>query len=231
MSRSHGRTIARQLSVDGTQPVAAADDGGPARPRSTPPISGKGQRTRARLLQAARKVFERSGSYADTTVQDLVKAAGVSHGTFYTYFANKEALFGQLAAQVVDEMYVEATSTYRGTDPVERIRASNHQFVASYRKHAAMMTIIEQAASLHAQFRALRRELRDRFVRRIAVNIERMIVRGVADPDLDPVLTAHLLVSMTDNFSYVWFVLGEDVAEHEAMAALDRVWMNALRLT
>lgn len=194
-------------------------------------LSPKGRQTRARLLEGARQVFERSGSYADTRVEDVVKECGVSHGTFYTYFDNKESLFYQLAREVVDEMYIEATSTYRGSDAAERLRSSNAQFVASYRKHAAMMTIIEQAAALYPQFHALRRELRDRFVRRIAANIERMVEQGEADQRLEPILAAHLLVSMTDNFSYVWLVLGEDFDESEAMAMLNRVWANALQLS
>ena len=49
-----------------------------AAPRMT-----KGQRTRRRLLESARTVFERQGYY-DARVVDIATEAGVGHGTFYT---------------------------------------------------------------------------------------------------------------------------------------------------
>ena len=45
----------------------------------------------AALLAAGRDVFVQRG-YQNTRVDDLVKAAGVSHGAFYRYFRNKEEL-------------------------------------------------------------------------------------------------------------------------------------------
>lgn len=53
--------------------------------------------TRSRLLEAARDVIRRQG-YADTTVDDLCDAAGVTKGAFFHHFDSKEAL-GVAAAQ------------------------------------------------------------------------------------------------------------------------------------
>ena len=136
-----------------------------------------------------------------------------------------------MPVEVVSEMYEEGTSAYRGDDPVARIDSANRKFLMSYRDHAAMMTIIEQAAALYPELRALRRHLRQRFVDRIAANIRKWIDRGVADPDLDPVTSAHALVSMTDNFAYLWFVLGEDFAEETAFSTITTLWVNALGIS
>ncbi len=43
-------------------------------------------------------------------VDDVVRLAGVSHGTFYLYFANKEDLFRALAEQCADDAAVLAAS-------------------------------------------------------------------------------------------------------------------------
>lgn len=56
-----------------------------------------------RLLDAGIDVFAKRGYHA-ARVDDIVKAAKTSHGTFYLYFANKEDLFQALVADVADEL-------------------------------------------------------------------------------------------------------------------------------
>ncbi|HEX2383401.1 MAG TPA: TetR/AcrR family transcriptional regulator [Acidimicrobiales bacterium] len=68
--------------VDGAQETAR---GGPAR---------------VALLEAGREVFVTRG-YHGTRVDDVVDAAGVSHGAFYRYFKNRDELAHLLAAQAM----------------------------------------------------------------------------------------------------------------------------------
>ena len=50
---------------------------------------------RAQLLAAATRVIAERG-YANTSVDDVIKAAGASRGTFYLYFESRDALFAEL---------------------------------------------------------------------------------------------------------------------------------------
>ncbi len=213
------------LSPDPDEPVSALVNAD-----ALAGLSAKGLRTRTRLLEGARSAFEKKASYVETRISDIVKESGVAYGSFYTYFDSKEALFYELAVKVVHEMYVEGTSRYRGDNPLERIDASNRQFLDSYRRHAAMMTIIEQAAALYPEFRALRRGLRQGFVDRIVANFERLSKAGRMDTSIDPSIAAHALVSMTDNFGYLWFVLGESFDDEKALSTLTQLWGNSLGL-
>lgn len=52
--------------------------------------------TRQKLLTAGANVLQTNG-YHETHVDDIVNMAGVSHGSFYHYFASKDALFQELA--------------------------------------------------------------------------------------------------------------------------------------
>ena len=61
------------------------------------------------LLDAGVEVFATKGYFA-ARVDDIVKLAETSHGTFYLYFSNKEELFRALAAEVADEMQTLAES-------------------------------------------------------------------------------------------------------------------------
>src|SRR5918911_1330656 len=74
--------------------------GAPAQERE---LRAQGRKTMNRLLDAAMVVFEQRGYHA-ARVDDIVKVAKTSHGTFYLYFANKEDLFRALAADVGEQM-------------------------------------------------------------------------------------------------------------------------------
>lgn len=66
-------------------------------------LRSRGQRTLRKLLDAGISVFSAKGYHA-ARVDDIVKAARTSHGTFYLYFANKEELFAALVADVAGEV-------------------------------------------------------------------------------------------------------------------------------
>jgi AcrR family transcriptional regulator len=72
---------------------AAADVG-----LDDPSLSPAARRTRDRLLETSHTVFAERGFHA-TRVDDIVAAAGVSHGSFYRYFDSKHQVFGLLATR------------------------------------------------------------------------------------------------------------------------------------
>jgi AcrR family transcriptional regulator len=57
-----------------------------------PLVPGKGERTRARLLEIAIRRFAAEG-YRRTSVSDVAREAGLTPAAVYAYFAGKEALF------------------------------------------------------------------------------------------------------------------------------------------
>jgi AcrR family transcriptional regulator len=68
------------------------NDGADEPARSAPALTA--------LTEAARDVFVSRG-YHGTRVDDIVEAAGVSHGAFYRYFRNKDQLAYLLAADAM----------------------------------------------------------------------------------------------------------------------------------
>src|SRR6516164_11150634 len=74
--------------------------GGPGPDRA---LRARGQRTLARLLDGGATVFADRGFHA-ARVDDIVKAARTSHGTFYLYFSSKEDLLRALAVECAHEL-------------------------------------------------------------------------------------------------------------------------------
>ena len=59
---------------------------------------------RQRILEAASLKFENKG-FSDTSIADIMKAAGLGVGTFYNYFESKEELLLQLLQNIANKVY------------------------------------------------------------------------------------------------------------------------------
>ena len=64
--------------------------------------------TKSKIVDAAWRLFYEQG-YDDTTVEDIIEESGTSKGSFYHYFAGKDALLSSLS-YLFDEKYEEIES-------------------------------------------------------------------------------------------------------------------------
>jgi AcrR family transcriptional regulator len=62
----------------------------------------KGSTTRGRILRAAAARFRRQG-YVETSVNQVMRDAGLTHGGFYAHFPSKENLFAEAVRHATDE--------------------------------------------------------------------------------------------------------------------------------
>jgi AcrR family transcriptional regulator len=85
-----------------------------------------GRRALASLLEVGGEVVVRRG-YLGVRVDDLVEAAGVSHGAFYRYFENRDDLL-----QVVAVRSLRALSSALGEAPVGGDRAALRRWLRRY---------------------------------------------------------------------------------------------------
>lgn len=189
---------------------------------------------RAVLLVAAREVFERDG-FIDARVTDISAAAGVSHGSFYTYFGSKTEVFRALVAETIDELYASLGEEHGragggGDDPVARIDRANRRFVQMYRRNTALMALFEQVTTFDPEVRALRQDVRRRMVARVTHSIEQMQRHGLVHPGLDPGYSANALVAMVNGLVHYWLVLDGDFEQELLVRTLTRLWAQGLGL-
>jgi AcrR family transcriptional regulator len=102
------------------------------------------------LLTSSHDVFVARG-YHDTRVDDLVAAAGVSHGAFYRYFRNKDQLARLLTARAlrdIGEAVVEmpTVSALDGASGTARLRRWLRRYHAAHVNEAAMLRVWLDAA-------------------------------------------------------------------------------------
>ncbi|MBA3303583.1 MAG: helix-turn-helix transcriptional regulator, partial [Acidimicrobiia bacterium] len=80
--------------------------------------------------------------YQAARVDDIVRAARTSHGTFYLYFANKEELVRALVGECARELTTLAAElgpVDAGPAGLDELRAWLARFLASYRRHGAVI--------------------------------------------------------------------------------------------
>jgi TetR/AcrR family transcriptional regulator, transcriptional repressor for nem operon len=81
--------------------------------------------THDRIVRAAAKAIRRDG-YAGTSVADVMKAAGLTHGGFYAHFPSREAML----AEGLDEAAAEAIESLFGSAAVTAHAAGSDRFEA-----------------------------------------------------------------------------------------------------
>jgi AcrR family transcriptional regulator len=193
------------------------------------PRRADAERNRAALVAAARRVFERDG-YVRARITDIAEEAGVAHGSFYSHFDGKPAIFAAVMAEVEEEMLHPGPALTAG-DPVAVIEVANRAYLEAYRRNARLMALLEQVATVDEDFRELRRRRSEAFLARNARAVRRLQRAGLADPDLDPDLASLALSTMVSRSAYAAFVLGTASADIEPLAAtLTRLWVNGLRI-
>ena len=110
-------------------------------------LRAQGRETVRKLLEAGTAEFEERG-FNGVRVDDVVKRAGISHGTFYLYFANKEDLFKALLRDALHDMEIVA-----GDFPVVTmdatglsvLRAWVQKFSAAYATHGTVLRTLSSA--------------------------------------------------------------------------------------
>ncbi|SQD96728.1 MULTISPECIES: TetR/AcrR family transcriptional regulator [unclassified Parafrankia] len=231
-----GAGAARAGAGAGAGPGAAAGAGAAADSRPDGgggPRSRRGAETRARLVEAAKAVFEEKG-YHDTRVADIAERASVSHGSFYHYFDSKDQIFREVAA-VIDAALSAGMAIILARNssmsPHERLTEAIRVHFEAYRAEARIMSVIEQVSRHDEQVYTVWTQLFGRHSDDVARSIEQLQRHRLADPDLDPAVTSAALGAMMWRFAEQWLVQGQPVCDFDVgIAQITRLFVNALQL-
>lgn len=154
----------------------------------------------ARLLDAGLTVFAERGYHA-SRVDDIVRAAEASHGTFYLYFTNKEDLLRALAVDCAHDLTALAETIGPITpdsDGRAELRLFLGRFIATYRRFGPVIRAWMED------------QVGDREIDRLGVKAftaigdrlgQRMREAGVDHDDADQAAVGALM-AMLERFSY-----------------------------
>jgi AcrR family transcriptional regulator len=178
-------------------------------PASKRALRSQGRKTMRKLLDAAMVVFAKRGYHA-ARVDDIVKVARTSHGTFYLYFSNKEDLLYALvteAGEVVASLDARLGPVGTGDEGWRELRAWMDEFSGAWRRYAPVLRawtdLIVSDAVLTEQAAAAAGGVFDTLARRIE---EAGPLAGI-----DPRAAAEAVIAMMDRFHYMREFTGEPI--------------------
>ena len=163
--------------------------------------------TKRRLLDAAKAIVCEKG-LANTSVEEITKACGVSNGTFYTYFKRKEDVLFALSAELYREIYEQAQA-YEGTF-MERLCFYMVNFAACIEKSSLKLcqewvrnTVDPELAGIPAEESKMRMDLRS-----MRGLLEDGLARGELRPETPVDALAGTLVDLLYGQMLCWDMSG-----------------------
>lgn len=153
-----------------------------------------------KLSDAGMRVFAERG-YHESRVDDIVRAARTSHGTFYLYFANKEDLLRALAADCAAELErlaEEIGPIGPDADGFSNLRGFLARFLTTYRRYGVVIRAwMEDQVSDREVDR-----LGVRAFTRIATALAARMDESGAAQAVDTTTSVAALMGLLERFSY-----------------------------
>jgi AcrR family transcriptional regulator len=172
---------------------------------------------RRQILDAARRCFAANG-FHNTSMQDVLKEAGLSAGAVYRYFPSKDALISAAAEEALaliagafaevmeqqpppapDELFTSIIRT------LEKLEGPQHAGRIAIQAWAEALRSEEMAARLRPNVQQARRTL--------AALVARYQESGDITADADPLEVAAVLLSVIPGFLVQHVVIGDTEAD------------------
>jgi len=161
------------------------------------PTQERAVRTRAALVEAARGEVSARG-YAATTARSIAEAAGVATGSFYQYFADKDAILRELGAVRLGHVatdivgLLEVSNGTEHTDVPEVLRGVVTAVMAFHQEDPGLHAVLTERRGLDPELDALTTRAEHALIARVASLLTRWGHPGDADA------TAYIIHSMVE---------------------------------
>ena len=205
--------------------------------KTSPPEDGRSARAelrrkkrKAQMIEVATQVIAERG-YANTSVSDVIKAAGVSRGTFYLYFESRDALFDEIIGAFVARL--AATVNVIDADaanPLALLRENFRRVISLLASNRDLTKVLfREAVGLSAEVDARLNAFYDYLRRMVAGALEKGVMRQLTR-QVDDVIVASAIVGMVREVIYSTIVVGDgEVDPDRITSAIIDFGMNGLR--
>ncbi|KAA0085424.1 TetR/AcrR family transcriptional regulator [Mycolicibacterium sp. P9-64] len=205
---------------------------------TSPPRSGRGRRSKrpsgdereAAILATAERLLE-DKKFADISVDDLAKGAGLSRPTFYFYFPSKEAVLLSL----LEPLIAQADKGFDGAieslpaDPRRAFREGIRIFFTAFGSHSVVARAGTEALATSPDIRTMWSEFMQKWINQTAALIEYERGRGAAPENIGALDLATSLNQMNERAMTATLI-----AEHGAVAqdrlvdTLAHIWLTSI---
>jgi AcrR family transcriptional regulator len=213
--------------VSNTEAPSRSERAGVTRSPGTSSRSAAAAARRQQLLEVAEALFLDAG-YGKTSVSRIVKTAGVAQGTFYLYFASKEAILLELRRGVLRRLRRSFKQAARSSAGAADARLAAG-FVAVAAEVVRNIPLLRQFRSAETAVQTEQVVLDGRAS--MAAPIEALIHDGVATHTfvVDSVpIAAHVALSLFSDLIYTSAAYGEPASTDVLVPATTRLLLRGL---
>ena len=184
---------------------------------------------REQILAAARKAFREKG-FANTTISEIVKEAGVAQGTFYLYFPSKAHVVAALAQVLMDQMAPRMRAIYQPSMSFEDMLRSLVRIMFEIgSENPDLCRLLHQGPeSATEEFREMKAEIARPLHTDMVDMFQRAIDAGEMAP-VDPEVTVGLLSQFLVTAIHEAFVYGDGSDAQKIEQAAAEMIVNGLK--
>ncbi|GAA0930491.1 TetR/AcrR family transcriptional regulator [Virgisporangium aurantiacum] len=178
----------------------------------------RGLATRDRLIETARQLFGEHG-YDGTSIDAILRSAGIQRGALYHHFDSKRAVFDAVLTRVMAEIAAEVVTAARtAADPAASLRAGCMVWLHRSLDPAIQRIVLLDPPSVLGWTR--QREIDRQYVSGVRRNLEQMT--RASTPGEVEVLTHMLLAAVGEAALYIALSDDPRAALAAGEAAVDR---------
>ncbi|MBI2996781.1 MAG: TetR/AcrR family transcriptional regulator [Candidatus Melainabacteria bacterium] len=194
------------------------------------PKSAKAQRTRQKILEAARVVFAERG-FAKATAEEISTRAGVGYGTFYLYFADKRQALHTILAEVDDKLYQlgqdETEKPRLGLGALAPIKATISSFFDSFEAYADVLKICHELSATDPDFKNRHDKVRARLVNRIKEHLTKGLELGNTR-NVDPEIASIAIAGLIETIAIEWFFNNKPWDREKVINTVAKLYYSAV---
>ncbi len=184
----------------------------------------KREKTRKKIVDAASELFSKHG-FHNTQVMDIVKAVGMSAGTFYNYYKDKKDLFEQVIMQnfeVMRHKIKELRQPLNISDRQDRLKKIRESWTTFFdyldNNPQQVLMLLRSSFGVDELFDLNIWEQISVCARDLADDVQKWIDEGLME-GIKPVLLGHAIVGMAMQIAHSYLVENKFTRD-EAIEAL-----------
>ncbi len=177
------------------------------------------------ILEIAKDLFSKNG-YHDTQIHDIVTKAGISRGTVYQYFKNKDDIYLTLLENFYSAWENDMTSGLRDADlktidPADYFRKRIKQSLSFFADDHRMSNIVlRNTPGLGKNFESVIKRLEKKIKDFISNDIRLGLKNGYVYKNIDIDLAAELLIGAVFRICYFYFIKNKEQKDPEFIDSL-----------
>jgi len=190
----------------------------------------KASQRRRQILDAAVKVFAKSGFY-NSKVLDIAKEAGVANGTVYLYFPSKDdiliAIFEEQMGELIDYMKQEIQKESGCLSKLRKLVSMQMHLIETNRELTELLLVESRQSGKFLKSKAID-SVAD-YIDMLNDVLKEGITEGTIEENIDVTIVGTMLFSAVEGLATRWILEGTSYSLDKAANMVIKVFLDGIK--